>query len=182
MSVQNQPSGVEPFDADEPSDRLRSALVLAGFLVVSFGIVLVSSMAIQADALGWFAKAAKSPLTLPFWAGTTFWTIVHVLASVAAWLVWRERQRRRVSGALSLYATQLVLTALWRPVLLSMYPRLGELALWLAAAIMLLLILTLITMIREFRHIHRGAALSLVPYLLWTLYAFHVNVSLIVLN
>jgi translocator protein len=182
VSVQNKAAGIEPADADEPGERLRSALVLAGFLVLSFAVVLAGNIITQPFVVGWYAGAAKSPLVLPFWAASSFWTIVHILTSVSAWLVWRERHRRRVTGALSLYATQLILNALWRPTLLGLYPRLGETAIWLAAVIMSLLIITIITMIREFWHINRGAALMLFPYLAWCLYALSNNIFLGVLN
>lgn len=182
MSVQNQSASVGPADADEPAERLRSALVLGGLLAVSFGVVLFGTVVTQDAVQGWYAEAKKSPIVLPFWAASSFWTIVHILTSVAAWLIWRERHRRRVSGALSLYVTQLVLNALWRPVLLALYTRLGETAIWLAAVIMSLLIITVVTMIREFWHIHRAAALMLIPYLVWALYALSHNIFLGVLN
>jgi tryptophan-rich sensory protein len=182
VSVQNRSPGVEPPAADDSRERLRSALVLGALLVLSFAVVLFGNVVTQPDVVGWYAKANKSPLVLPFWAASSFWTIVHIMTSVSAWLIWRERHRRRVTGALSLYVTQLVLNALWRPVLLSLYPRLLETAIWLAAVIMLLLIVTVLTMIREFWHIHRAAALMLFPYLLWALYALSNNIFLGVLN
>ena len=174
---------MEPVDAEEPAERTRSALMLAALLVISFSVVLFGD-AVTQDAVqnGWYADALKSPLVLPYWAATSFWTTVHILTSVSAWLVWRERRRRRVTGALSLYVTQLVLNALWRPVVLSLTERLGETALWLGAIIMTLLIITVLTMIREFWHINRAAALMLLPYLGWAVYALSNNIFLIVLN
>ncbi len=171
MSVQKDPTGLEPADADDTAERARSALVLAGLLVASFAVVLFGDAITQDEVQnGWYADADKSPLVLPFWAATSFWTIVHILTSVSAWLVWRERHRRRVIGALSLFVTQLVLNAMWRPVVIVLTARIGETAIWLGAIIMTLLILTVVTMIREFWHIHRGAALALVPYLVWAIY------------
>ena len=182
MSVQKQSWGVEPTDADDRRERIKSALVLAALLAISFAVVAFGDFVTRDAILGWYADAEKSPIVLPPWAATSFWTIVHILTSVAAWLIWRERSRRRVSGALSLYVTQLVLNAMWRPVLLALQPRLGELAIWLAAVIMSLLIVTVITMIREFWHINRGAALMLSPYLVWAVYALSNNIFLGVLN
>jgi tryptophan-rich sensory protein len=182
VSVQNRSAGVEPTDADDQKERLRSALVLAGLLAISFGVVAFGDFVTRDAVHGWYADASKSPLVLPVWAATSFWTIVHILTSVAAWIIWRERHRRRVTGALSLYITQLVLNTMWRPVLLALTPELGELAVWLAAVIMVLLIVTVITMIREAWHISRPAALMLLPYLVWAMYALSNNIFLGVLN
>jgi benzodiazapine receptor len=182
VSVQNESAGAEPVEEEAPGERLKSALVLAAFLIISAAVVAFGNIVTREAITGWYATAEKSPLALPPWATSTMWVVVHILVSVAAWLVWRERKRRRVTGALSLYVTQLVLNAMWRPVLLALYPRIGETAIWLAAVIMTLLIITVITMIREFWYIHRGAAIALFPYLLWGIYALSNNIFLGVLN
>jgi benzodiazapine receptor len=170
-------------EAEEPAERTRSALMLAALLAISFCVVLFGdAVTHEVVQTGWYADALKSPLVLPYWAATSFWTTVHILTSVSAWLVWRERRRRRVTGALSLYVTQLVLNALWRPVVFALTERLGETAIWLGVIIMTLLIITVLTMIREFWHINRVAALMLFPYLGWAVYALSNNIFLGVLN
>ena len=48
------------------------------------------------------------------WFGPV-WTVLYVLMGTAAWLVWRERYHRKRGAALTAYAIQLLLNALWAP-------------------------------------------------------------------
>ncbi|MFC0680846.1 TspO/MBR family protein [Lysobacter korlensis] len=166
----------------ETVDRLRSAAVLLVFLVASTAIVMAGTALAQEHYFGWYAEAAKAPWTVSPWVSGSVWTILHIGMSVAAWLVWRERATARVSSALSLYGTQLLLNALWRPALFSFYPALGEMALYLGAAIMMLLGITVAAALAEFRKVSRAAGLLVVPYLSWILYILSLNIALIALN
>jgi tryptophan-rich sensory protein len=156
--------------------------VLLVFLIASSAILTAGTALAQEHYFGWYAGAAKAPWTVSPWISGSIWTTLHIGMSVAAWLVWLERRSRRVSSALSLYGTQLLLNALWRPALFSFYPVLGELALWLGAFIMLLLGITAAAAFVEFRRVSRVAGMLVVPYLSWILYILSLNVALIALN
>lgn len=166
----------------EAADRMRSAFVLLIFLVASTAIVLVGSALAQPHYFGWYAEAAKAPWTVLPWVSGSVWTILHIAMSVAAWLVWLERGSVRVGSGLSLYGTQLLLNALWRPALFSFYPMLGEPALWLGAGILLLMAVTIAVAFVEFRKASRTAGMMVLPYLGWVLYILSLNIALIVLN
>jgi translocator protein len=168
--------------SSETTDRVRSALVLLGFLVVSTVVVMAGTALAQPHYFGWYAEAAKAPWTVSPWVSGSVWTLLHLAMSVAAWLVWLERRNAPVSSALSLYGTQLLLNALWRPALFAFYPALGEMALWLGAVIMLLLCITVTAAFVEFRRVSRVAGMLVVPYLSWILYILSLNVALIALN
>ena len=175
-------SASTPAILPETADRLRSALVLLMFLVVSTAIIMVGTALAREHYFGWYAEAAKAPWSVSPWLSGTVWTVLHIAMSVAAWLVWRERRTARVSSALSLYGTQLLLNALWRPTLFTFYPSMGELALYLGAMIMVLLGITVAAAFVEFRRISRAAGMLVLPYLSWILYILSLNIALIVLN
>ena len=166
----------------ETIDRVRSAGVLLLFLVGSTAVIMAGSALAQPHFLGWYAEAAKAPWDFSPWLRASLWMLMHIAMSVAAWLVWQERRNRRVSSALSLYGTQLLLHALWRPALFVFYPTLGSVALWLGGLIMLLMTVTVAAAYVEFRRVSRVAGLLVIPYLSWTLYILSLNIALIVLN
>jgi translocator protein len=175
-------SASTPAIHSETADRLRSAVVLLAFLVVSTAIVMAGTALAQEHYFGWYAEAAKAPWSVSPWVSGSVWTVLHIAMSVSAWLVWRERGNARVSSALSLYGTQLLLNALWRPTLFTFYPGMGELALYLGAMILILLGITVAAAFVEFRRISRAAGMLLLPYLSWILYILSLNIALIVLN
>lgn len=157
--------------------RLRSALVLVAFLAISFAVAGLGSLATVAHVDGWYADAEKVFWTPPNVVFGPVWTLLYTLVSVAAWLVWRERERADVRRPLTLYVLQLALNAVWTPVFFALYPAIGVTALWIAAGIILALdVAVLLTMI-AFWPVRRIAAVLLIPYWAWVLYATTLNVG-----
>ena len=160
----------------------RSALALVAFLAISFGVAALGGFSTIANVNGWYADAAKAFWTPPNAVFGPVWTVLYTLMSVAAWLVWRERARRNVRPALTVYVVQLVLNALWTPVFFGLYPAIGIAALWIALGIILSIdVMVLVTMLR-FWPVRRLAALLLIPYWAWVLYATTLNVAIAVQN
>lgn len=167
-----------------PSSRPRSALVLAAFLVLAYGAGAFGSLATLQNVEGWYADAEKAFWNPPNWVFGPVWTVLYALMAVAAWLVWRDRVRqpRAASAALAAYVVQLVLNTIWTPVFFGLYPTVGAPALWTALAIIVALdAMVLVTMLR-FWPVRRVAAVLLIPYWAWVLYATTLNLALALLN
>jgi translocator protein len=161
------------------SSQPKQLLALAGWLLVSF----------TAAAIGGFASfnagAFYRQLVRPVWAPPAslfgpVWTVLYLLMGIAAWLVWRERGKARVQGALTLFVAQLMANALWTWLFFAW--RRGALAF---AEIVLLLLLIAATMV-VFHPIRPLAAVLLIPYALWVCFAtlltwtiWHLNPTLL---
>lgn len=117
------------------------------------------------NARDFYAALAKPPWAPPGWVFGPVWTTLYILMGIAAWLVWRERGWTGARGALSLFLVQLAANALWTWLFFAW--RRGGLAL---AEIILLAALIVATML-AFARVRRTAAVLLVPYLLWVLFA-----------
>lgn len=164
------------------SDRLRSALVLLAFLAITAAIATLGGLVTSAQVDGWYEEADKVPWTPPGALFGPVWTVLYALMSVAAWLVWRERERTDVRAPLALYVAQLVLNALWTPVFFGAYPLIGVSALWIAAVIIVLLDALVLATILAFWRVRPAAGALLIPYLAWILYATTLNVGIAVLQ
>jgi translocator protein len=162
----------------------RSILALVAFLAIAFAVAALGSIATIQNVEGWYATADKASWTPPNVVFAPVWTTLYVLMSVAAWLVWREHARG-VAGArraLVTYVVQLVLNAVWTPVFFGLYPVIGVSALWIGLVIIVALdVAVLVTMLR-FWPVRRLAAVLLIPYWAWVLYATTLNASLAVMN
>ena len=162
--------------------KLKSALVLVAFIVISYAVAALGTLATLENVDGWYADAAKAPWSPPNFLFGPVWTVLYALMAVAAWLVWRSRKRVNVRPALTVYVIQLVFNALWTPVFFGLYPFVGSPALWIALLIILALdVLVLVTMLR-FWPVSRLAAWLLVPYWAWVLFATTLNAAVAVLN
>jgi tryptophan-rich sensory protein len=182
MSVTTSPS------PSTSTSKLTSALVLVGFLALSFVVAAVGTVATIQHVDGWYAtaqKAAWSPSNSLF---GPVWTVLYTLMALAAWLVWRQRgpadsaSRGMVRSALIIYAAQLLLNFLWTPVFFALYPTIGGAALWLALGIIVALDVAVPLTMRAFWPIDRAAAVLLLPYWLWVLFATTLNLAVAMMN
>lgn len=160
----------------------RSILALVLFIAIAFGVAGLGSLATFQNVAGWYADAEKAFWNPPNLVFGPVWTVLYSLMSVAAWLVWREPPGVARTRALAVYVVQLALNALWTPVFFGLYPLAGPPALWIALAIILALdVMVLVTMLR-FWPVRRVAAVLLIPYWAWVLYATTLNAALAALN
>jgi translocator protein len=121
-------------------------------------------------------------LELPAWAPPQdafglVWPVLYVLIAAAAWRVWRAAHGAAPARTeLSLWLAQLVVNAAWPGVFF------GLEAFGPAVAVIVVLDLLVVATIVAFWRRDRWAALLLVPYLLWILYATALNVAVWQLN
>jgi benzodiazapine receptor len=165
-----------------PAGIGRDIPMLIVFIVIAFAVAAVGSIGTAGNVDGWYATAEKAPWNPPNVLFGPVWTVLYVLMSVAAWLVWRRRRSENTRPALTAYVVQLVLNSIWTPVFFGLYPVMGPAALWTALAIIVLLdIAVLVTMLR-FWAIRKASAVLLIPYWAWALFATTLNAALAVLN
>jgi benzodiazapine receptor len=148
----------------------RDILMLIVFIAISFAVAAIGSIGTAGNVDGWYATAKKAPWNPPNFLFGPVWTVLYVLMSVAAWLVWRRRYSVDTRPALVAYVVQLVLNSIWTPVFFGLYP-----------VMVLLDIAVLITMLR-FWPIRKVSAVMLIPYWAWVLFATTLNAALAVLN
>lgn len=147
-------------------------LALAGFALAAFVTAAIGGLGVQGTA------AEYSSLAQPSWAPPTWlfgpvWTILYAMIALAGWLAWR---RAGWTTALTVYAVQLGLNAIWTPLFF------GAGQYGLALVDIVLLWLSIAAVITLFRRISRPATLLLVPYLLWVTYATALNAAIWSMN
>src|SRR5690606_9213067 len=94
-----------------PSPMKPLVGLVVAFLA-TFATAAIGGMATQ-RAPDFYASLSRPAWAPPSGVFGPTWTVLYVLMAVAAWLVWRERERRDVRMPLVLFAVQLGLNALW---------------------------------------------------------------------
>lgn len=155
-------------------------------LAVVAGIALVGSLATIPNTDGWYASVQKAPWSPPNWVFGPAWSVLYLLIALGGWLLWRTGwtpgENNAARPALTLYAVQLGLNALWTPVFFAGYPLVGQGAWWGAMVIMIVLIVSVVGLIVSSARWSKLAAWLFVPYLLWLLFASTLNAAVIILN
>lgn len=142
---------------------MRWALVLVpGIVLLGF---ISASIAGSGPSNPWFDALTK-PSTYP--APGVFpivWTVLYVMIGFAAAIVAAARGARGRGKALTVFAVQLVLNLVWSPVFFGYHQITG------ALVVIVLLDIAVVATILLFGKVRSSAALLLVPYLLWCLFA-----------
>ncbi|MFC7044205.1 TspO/MBR family protein [Halobacteriaceae archaeon GCM10025711] len=125
----------------------------------------------------WYVALNRPAFTPPNWVFGPVWTFLFFLLGVAVYLVWRDGRGTRAGRiALGAFVGQFALNVAWTLAFFGQQSIGGGLvviaALWLAIA----------ATVVAFARVHRGAALLLVPYLLWVSFAGVLNAAIWTLN
>ena len=144
--------------------QIKSVGALVAWIAVSLAAGAIGGVA-SMNAGAFYGQLDRPPWAPPGWLFGPVWTALYVLMGIAAWLVWREAGWTGGRAAFVLFFAQLALNALWTWLFFAW--RNGALSL---AGIVVLLIFIVATMI-AFGRVSRPAAVLLVPYLCWVLFA-----------
>jgi len=151
----------------------KSALGLAGWLVVTFAAAWIGSRYMPG---AWYASLAKPSWNPPNYLFGPVWSVLYVLMAVAAWLVWRKAGFSGAGPALILFVVQLALNSLWSYLFFGQHrPDMAFYditVLWVAIQIVAAL----------FWRVDPIAGGLMVPYIAWVSFASYLNVTLWRLN
>ena len=124
----------------------------------------------------WYPKLIKPSWTPPAWVFGPVWSCLYLMIAVSGWLLYRAEYSQQRRLALLFYSAQLVLYFAWSFLFFFLQsPLLGLID------IALLCLAVMLTIYKAWP-LHRTAALLLVPYLLWVLYAASLNAGIWLLN
>lgn len=155
---------------------LRDTAGLVFWMALCLGVSGIGG-AVTARSVGtWYQALAKPWFNPPDWVFAPVWITLFVLMAVAAWLVWRQTGFAAGRRPLFLFGVQLALNLGWSVLFFGLrspgWALLEILPLWgfIAAAA------------GAFRRVSPGAALLLLPYLLWVSFAVVLNAAVWWLN
>lgn len=164
----------------------RQIVVGAGLLLIVAVIAFLGSLATIPNTDGWYANVEKVPWNPPNVLFGPAWSVLYFLIAVAGWLIWRngwqEHGPNKASSTLTIYTAQLALNAIWTPIFFAGYPLIGEAAWWIALIVIIALILCVIWVIVAAWKWSKPAALMMIPYVLWLIYASTLNAGILALN
>ena len=148
-------------------------LALVGFVGLCVLVGAVGGSMTAHAIPHWYVMLHRPPGTPPNWVFAPVWITLYVMIGVAAWLVWK---RLGAAPPLRLWGWQLAANALWAPAFFGLHSPA------LAMGVMIVLLLLIVLTVRAFRRIQRMAAMLMIPYGVWCLYAAYLNAGFLILN
>jgi len=124
----------------------------------------------------WYETLRKPPLAPPSWVFSPVWTVLYVMIAVSIFIYFRSPSKPRLSLTVSILVLHLLSNFIWTWLFF------GLRAPGLALADILFLDMSLLVMMVLFWPASRTAALLLVPYFAWVLFATYLNYGFFRLN
>ncbi|MCH1973816.1 tryptophan-rich sensory protein [Muricomes sp. OA1] len=149
----------------------RSSLIIAILIPLAVGslsALISGNMALYST----INKPAFSPPSIVF---PIVWTILYVLMGISSYIIYSSDSADKTK-ALKIYALQLFFNFCWS-ILFFRYNLYLLSFLWLVILIVLICI-----MIKDFYKINPAAAYLQIPYLLWCIFAAFLNFSIYTMN
>ena len=140
------------------------------FIALSLGVGALAAF-LTRGTMNIYDDIISPPLSPPMWLFPVVWTILYILMGVSGGLIYN--QNKTVPGV---FYTQLAVNFLWSMIFFN-------LRLFLLSSIWLVLLILLIwRMIKEFRIIDIRASYLQYPYLAWCIFALYLNIGIWILN
>lgn len=147
--------------------------------LLKYLVITLGTGALSALASGGFEKYAdlkKPPLSLPDAVFPVVWTVLYVLMAVSAYIINGSTEVKERSKALTVFYIQLAVNFMWS-VIFFRFGLFGAAAVWL-----FMLIIWIISMLREFAKLDKTAARLQIFYLIWCVFALYLNIGVFILN
>ena len=159
--------------------QLRLAFMRWAVVTVPFILLLgftSARIAPTGSANSWYAALVKPVETPPDWAFPAAWTLIYILLGLALAMIINARGSRLRGPAIALFSVQMVANLIWSPLFFGMHQ-----VFWSLVLIGIMFVLALIMTIL-FGRVRIGAALLLVPYLAWLIFAGMLEYQIMQLN
>ncbi|MFW6061809.1 MAG: TspO/MBR family protein [Planctomycetota bacterium] len=156
--------------------RGRDVLALVGIVAICYVPALIGYIASPEMGGAWYDALAKPDWTPPPWTFGTAWTALYAMMGLAAWLVWRCRDRANVRPALIAFGVQLALNAAWTPLFF------GAHLIGAAFVELLVLLAAVVVTVVLFSRIRAMGTWLLVPYVGWLVFAALLNYAIWQMN
>lgn len=146
------------------------------FILICFGIEVIGSLSTHPSLEPWYSNLSKPSWTPPDWVFGPVWTLLYFLIAIAGWLVYQLPSSPKKKKFFIFYSLQLFCNAIWSFLFFYLQnPLFGLIDLTL---IVLLLLATMYIA----NSLSKKAFLLLLPYLLWSFYAWWLNFAIYQLN
>ncbi|GMV36321.1 MAG: TspO and MBR [Fimbriimonadales bacterium] len=155
------------------AQQLKSAMYLAGWVILCFGVAAVGSRYMPGE---WYESLAKPDWNPPNWVFAPVWTVLYLMMATAAWRVTIKGPTGSRRMPLLLFVLQLLLNGVWSWLFFGL--RSPGLAFTDIVALWVVLLIT----VACFWRADRLAGLLLIPYFAWVSFALTLNLAIWTLN
>jgi tryptophan-rich sensory protein len=161
------------------TSQLRMAFLRWALVTIPLVELLgISSGQLSGSGFGnpWFDALLKPSFMPPGWAFAVIWPILYALMGLALGIILAARGARGRGVAITLFIIQLILNLAWSPLFFAAHQ------VTIAFGVVVAMLVAAVATAASFARIRSGAALLLVPYIAWLVFAALLNFEIMQLN
>jgi tryptophan-rich sensory protein len=151
-------------------------LKLVASLLIAFAAAAIGSIATTKNIPTWYAGLDKPFFNPPNWLFGPVWTVLYTFIGISLWRIWITETTIAKRGLYRLFGVQILLNTAWSLVFF------GTHLVWLALAVIIALLISIILMIVRYKAVSRLASYLLIPYAAWVTFATCLNLGIALLN
>ena len=121
----------------------------------------------------WYSEIILPSFNPPSWVFAPVWTTLYILMSVAIWRIWIKFFNTKI---LKIYFYHLFFNSIWSVIFFGFHLP------FLALIDLLIIILFVIYLAKAYKDLDASSFYLTIPYIIWILYAFVLNLSIVILN
>lgn len=148
-------------------------LSLAIIILITFSASFIGGYVTTSFKEPWYSEIILPSFNPPSWVFAPVWTALYIMMSLAIWRVWIKLSDKKI---LVIYFYHLFFNATWSVIFFGFH--LIELALFN----LIIILFFIIKLMRIYFKKERFSFYLMVPYLLWSSYAFILNLTIAILN
>ena len=151
-------------------NKYLSLLIL---LLVTFIAPVIGSYVTSVFKEPWYSEIIQPSFNPPSWVFPPVWSTLYVMMSIAIWRVWTTFFNSRI---LKLYFFHLFFNCIWSIIFFGFH-QIG-----LALINIIVILFFIIILMKEYLKIDKLSFYLMIPYFLWSSFAFVLNASILFLN
>ena len=148
-------------------------LSLAIIILITFSASFIGGYVTTSFKEPWYSEIILPSFNPPSWVFAPIWTALYIMMSLAIWRIWIKLSDKKI---LAIYFYHLFFNATWSVIFFGFH--LIELALFN----LIIILFFIIKLMRIYFKKERFSFYLMVPYLLWSSYAFILNLTIAILN
>ena len=148
-------------------------LSLILIILITFIAPMIGSYVTASFKEPWYSEIILPSFNPPSWVFAPVWTTLYVFMSFAIWKVWINSFDSRL---LKIYFLHLFFNSIWSIIFFG-FRQIG-----LALINLTIILIFIVFLMKEYIKKEKGSFFLMIPYFLWSIYAFILNSAILKLN
>ena len=148
-------------------------LSLVLILITTFTASAIGGFTTSTFKEPWYSQIILPSFNPPSWVFGPVWTTLYIFMSIAAWSIWIKTSNKKY---LKIYFYHLFFNASWSVIFFGFH------SITLALLDLFIILIFIIILMKIYLRENKTSFYLFLPYLIWSSYAFILNISIYILN